>query len=135
MGDLNGDGKLDLAVANIGSGDVIVLLGNGDGTFQSTVAYTTGQGALSIAVGDFNADGKLDLAVPGTNSAVSIFLQEEPVSGPNATVSATTLRFECRNEINSGCQCITSRVATLSNFGSETLNINAITISGPFSQR
>ena len=134
VGDLNGDGKLDLAVANIGSGDVTVLLGNGDGTFQPTVTYTTGQGAISIAVGDFNGDGKLDLAVPGTSSTVSILLQTEPVSGPNATVSATTLRFECRNEINSGCQCITSRVATLSNFGSETLNINAITISGPFSQ-
>jgi hypothetical protein len=134
VGDLNGDGKLDLAVADIGTGDVTVLLGNGDGTFQPTVTYTTGQGATSIAVGDFNGDGKLDFAVPGTSSTVSILLQIEPASGPNATVSATTLGFECRNEINSGCQCITSGVTTLSNIGSETLNITAITISGPFSQ-
>ena len=34
MGDFNGDGKLDLAVANYGSNTVSVLLGNGDGTFQ-----------------------------------------------------------------------------------------------------
>ena len=33
-GDFNGDGRTDLAVANYGSNDVSVLLGNGDGTFQ-----------------------------------------------------------------------------------------------------
>ena len=36
MGDFNGDGKLDLAVANYGSNTVSVLLGNGNGTFQTT---------------------------------------------------------------------------------------------------
>src|SRR6185369_1281023 len=39
IGDLNGDGKLDLAVANSGSTNVSILLGNGDGTFQPPVNY------------------------------------------------------------------------------------------------
>ena len=41
-GDFNGDGRTDLAVANRGSNEVSVLLGNGDGTFQNQVRYTTG---------------------------------------------------------------------------------------------
>jgi len=35
FGDVNNDGKQDLAVANLGSNSVSVLLGNGDGTFQA----------------------------------------------------------------------------------------------------
>jgi hypothetical protein len=42
MGDFNGDGKLDLAVVDYDNGAVDVLLGKGDGTFQSEVAYPTG---------------------------------------------------------------------------------------------
>jgi len=70
VGDFNGDGKLDVATANLGApqetsqnDSISVLLGNGDGTFQSPVFYTTQQASSSIAVGDFNGDGKLDLAV------------------------------------------------------------------------
>jgi hypothetical protein len=64
VGDFNGDGKLDLAVANPSSGNVSVLLGYGDGTFQAAVSYPVGGcGPSAIAVGDFNGDGKLDLAV------------------------------------------------------------------------
>ena len=40
--DFNGDGNLDLAVANYNSGNVSVLLGNGNGTFQPAVFYTSG---------------------------------------------------------------------------------------------
>jgi len=62
-GDFDGDGKLDLAVANNQSVDLSILLGNGDGTFRSGASYGTGGNATSVAVGDFNGDGKLDLAV------------------------------------------------------------------------
>src|SRR5208283_742754 len=41
-GEFKGDGHTDLAVANTGSNDVSVLLGNGDGTFQNQVPYATG---------------------------------------------------------------------------------------------
>ena len=62
-GDFNGDGKLDIAVANSGSGNVSILLGNGDGTFQAAVNSDAGAGPQEIAIGDFNGDHKLDLAV------------------------------------------------------------------------
>jgi uncharacterized repeat protein (TIGR01451 family) len=79
VGDFNGDGKIDIAVANTGSGDVSILLGTGDGTFQPAVNYSAGNSPTAIAVGDFNGDGKLDLAVfqPAGNivaGSVSILL-------------------------------------------------------------
>jgi hypothetical protein len=83
VGDFNGDGIPDLAVANFGSypdlqGTVSVLLGNGDGTFQAAHSYAAGLGPKSVAVGDFNSDGYLDLAVAGTddygNGGVSFLL-------------------------------------------------------------
>ncbi len=81
VGDFNGDGKLDLAVANANcvlsnplgaptcsTGSVGVLLGIGDGTFQAAVRYSTvDNDAFTIATGDFNGDGKLDLVVGNTN--------------------------------------------------------------------
>src|SRR5260370_14391454 len=68
VGDFNGDGKPDLAVANQGNfaasnGSISVLLGNGDGTFQPAVNYAAGSHSVFVAVEDFNGDGKPDLAV------------------------------------------------------------------------
>ncbi len=66
VGDFNGDGLQDLAVANESSSDVSVLLGNGDGTFQAPRNFAVGDSPISIAVGDFNGDGVWDLAVAGS---------------------------------------------------------------------
>src|SRR6266567_2899200 len=78
VGDFNGDGKPDLAVANFGDWNVYVLLGNGDGTCQvARSVYFNGGGARFwyIAEGDFNGDGKLDLAVTDySNNNVSVLL-------------------------------------------------------------
>jgi Flp pilus assembly secretin CpaC len=75
VGDFNGDGKLDLAVANKGDNAVSILLGNGDGTFQSQRTFATGVGPDAIVAGDFNGDGKLDLAVANfTDNTISILL-------------------------------------------------------------
>jgi hypothetical protein len=71
--DFNGDTRLDIAVVNNDSNTVSVLLGNGNGTFQTLVNSTTGAGPRSLAVGDFNADGKLDLATANLGN-VSILL-------------------------------------------------------------
>src|SRR5207247_1427240 len=67
LGDLNGDGKPDLAVANYSDNTVSVLLGNGDGTFGPNRDYATGSLPLSVAIADLNADGRQDLATANSS--------------------------------------------------------------------
>ena len=62
-GDLDGDGKLDLAVANVRTSLVSILHGNGNGTFAAPVHYEAGNAPYNIAIADFNGDGRPDLAV------------------------------------------------------------------------
>ena len=70
VGDFNGDGKPDLAVANESSNNVTVLLGNGSGGFTAASGspFAAGANPYSVAVGDFNGDGKPDLAVANYSS-------------------------------------------------------------------
>src|SRR6266705_2595058 len=75
VGDFNGDGKPDLAVANFGDWNVSVLLGNGDGTFQAPRTFPVGVHPAQVAVGDFNGDGKPDLVVSNVvSNTVSVLL-------------------------------------------------------------
>jgi uncharacterized protein (TIGR03437 family) len=85
VGDLNGDGRADLAAVDQGTflsdvdpGGVFVFLGKGDGTFQSGVRYGGGLNPTSAAIGDLNQDGVRDVAIttsgPSFSSRVGILL-------------------------------------------------------------
>jgi uncharacterized repeat protein (TIGR02543 family) len=77
IGDFNGDGKQDLAVANEYSDTVSIRLGDGLGGFSGSTDVTVGVLPRSVAIGDFNGDGKQDLAVANQNSnKVSIRMGE-----------------------------------------------------------
>jgi hypothetical protein len=70
IGDLTGDGKMDLAIANgqFANNGVSVLLGNGDGTFGSLTSWVAGQKPAAVVIGNFVGDAKADLAVVNQGS-------------------------------------------------------------------
>ena len=56
VGEFNGDADPDLAIANVFSGNVSVLVGAADASFTGPSNFATGAGATSVAAGDFNGD-------------------------------------------------------------------------------
>jgi hypothetical protein len=100
VGDLNGDGKLDLVVTGTtsylgpypsygspGASYVNVLLGNGDGTFTnaSTVQIPSGPEQEIVALGDFTGNGRLDVATPTTNGVAVLLNNGNGTLGPPST--------------------------------------------------
>jgi len=66
--DLNGDGKLDLAVSNL-SGTISILFGNGDGSFQPANTFIAGIRISSVTAADLNGDAKPDLVILDVTSS------------------------------------------------------------------
>jgi predicted NUDIX family NTP pyrophosphohydrolase len=90
VGDFNADSDPDLAVANVLSDTVSVLLGGAGGSFGAQTTFIAGDGAQSVAVGDFNADSDPDLAVANTSAdTVSILLGGAGGSFGDQTAYAT----------------------------------------------
>ena len=95
VGDFNGDGKPDLAVANSGTNTVMVLLNNGNGTFTAGNSYSSGYVQLllrrrpyGIVAGDFNGDGKLDLATANYDQTIDTGTVQIFLGNGNGTFTA-----------------------------------------------
>jgi hypothetical protein len=147
IADVNGDGKPDIVVSNesavlwngnsLSPGNVGVLLGNGDGTFQSVVNYESGgYYAGSLAVADMSGDSKPDLIVSnlsGTNSttsadaaAVGVLLNTTGVAGPMLEI------FPGGLTLSSSAVGIAStpQTITLTDTGSTAISITNIGLTG-----
>jgi hypothetical protein len=73
LGDFNGDGKLDVAVSNGGTYDMVSILpGTGSGTLKAAVAFGTNFGPGGMGVADFDGDGKLDLVTADSGSPFGV---------------------------------------------------------------
>ena len=109
VSDFNGDSNRDLAVANMNNqavGTVLILLGDGTGSFSGPTSFPAGSFPLSVASGDFNGDSHSDLAVANEcvdgpcaidPSTVTILLGDgggafsDPISFPAGTFPASVV--------------------------------------------
>ncbi len=108
VADVNADGKPDLIVTNGSYNNLAVLLGNGDGTFQPAVTYSTAS-VYSIAIADFNHDGRPDLVVANGDGTVGVMLHVgttesnvKSASSPNPSVFGQSVTFTSRVSSSSG---------------------------------
>lgn len=74
LGDLNGDGALDMVVGETGATSVGVFLGRGDGSFGARVSYSTGGNNWGLQLGDVNGDGVLDIVAGDPGGTVSVLI-------------------------------------------------------------
>ena len=88
FGDFNGDGKMDLAIADAGdpnvndNGGISILLSNGDGTFQPAINIAIGKSPFVLTAGDFNGDGRADLAIIDSTGVGVVLSQGNGTFGP-----------------------------------------------------
>ncbi|MGF1525733.1 MAG: FG-GAP repeat domain-containing protein, partial [Candidatus Competibacterales bacterium] len=79
LGDVNGEGRLDIVTANGSTDDVSVLWGGGDGTFGPQTRFDVGSRPRSVTLGDVNGDGRLDIVTANQRSDdVSVLLNQGP---------------------------------------------------------
>ncbi|MDB5350291.1 MAG: Hyalin repeat protein, partial [Planctomycetota bacterium] len=92
-GDFNGDGKIDFATIEGGSGNVNVFLNRGDGSFSPPTVAFSSPGLTALVSADFNTDGKFDLAgiVDGKTIALFLSLGGGSFASPVTVLTSTGL--------------------------------------------
>ncbi len=93
IGDLDNDGKLEIATANYGSNSVSVFRNTsstGTISFASNVEFSTGSNPVSVAIGDLDGDGKPDLAVANGGGSSASILRNTSTPGSITTGSFAT---------------------------------------------
>jgi hypothetical protein len=114
LGDFNGDGKPDLAVANNSTSNISVLLGNGDGTFGVKTDYDVGQFAYGVVITDLNSDGKLDIV-----AETSIGLSEGSLETVTALFRPTSIIcFRVWHNLSQFLQAISITILSLTSCSS-----------------
>jgi len=93
--DFNGDGALDLAVANQSSQTVSTLLGRGDGAFNQAVNYPIDAPVIGVVAADFNGDGKIDLATASRTGGYPVTLLWGNGAGSFTPMTYTNLLRDC----------------------------------------
>lgn len=99
---LDGDGDLDLVVANFNDGKVYPLLNNG-GVFALQTGVTIGDETESVALGDFNGDGKVDLAASFQGSFVPF--PNPPNGGAKVALGNGDGTFQTPVSLRGGARC------------------------------
>lgn len=100
VGDLNGDGRMDVVVANSSSGSIGVLVQNASGTLEPMVPYATTHTHL-VRVGDFNHDGRADVAsIAGSGTSAHVFLQN--ASGTLQPPAAHPVTYSGSSDLDAG---------------------------------
>ena len=102
IGDFNGDGLPDLALANLNSNTASILLNTTPTnatipTFATNVDFPTGNGPISVSIGDFNGDGKPDLATANQTSNNASILLNTTATGAATPTFATNVDFPTGN--------------------------------------
>src|SRR5258708_18695246 len=86
VGDLDGDGKLDVVGTDANGNATFVYYGNGDGTFTAGPAADVGTAPYSIAIGDLDGDGKADVVVGNyADNTISVDLSTGRSFQPHVT--------------------------------------------------
>ena len=123
VGDLDGDGRMDIVVAASGANNVLVFTQTASGTFNAPVTYAVGGDPQAVTVADLDGNGRADIAVATSANAVSVLLQT------GAGVFATAVDYA------TGIQPVAIKAADLNGDGKlDLLTANYGAATGPGTQ-